>query len=200
MFIKNYKKKEKSDFSKNRIQRAYSFYKIVLLCITMNYKLQIYNQDELLDNVDKLDEVIDFVHRVIPDEKFDRNDFTKLYGNYALYKNIYMYYHNDQLIALSSCNFYNDSVKEDEVIVYLMVIAVDPVYQNSGIGSRFLKHILDMNNQSNVWIKIHKTNMQSQRFFKKNEFKKVPKKEIPSVLNPSYRKPYDIYVHKMIPS
>jgi N-acetylglutamate synthase-like GNAT family acetyltransferase len=166
----------------------------------MNYKLQIYNQDELLDNVDKLDEVMDFVHRVIPDETFDRNDFTKLYGNYALYKNIYMYYHNDQLIGLSSCNFYNDSIKEDEVIVYLMVIAVDPNYQNNGIGSRFLKHILDMNNQSNIWIKIHKTNMQSQRFFKKNEFIKVPKKKIPSVLNPSYRKPYDIYVHKMISS
>ncbi len=161
-----------------------------------SYKLQVYNQDELLDDEEKLDEVMEFVNRVIPDETFDRNDFTKLYGNYALYKNIYMYYQNDQLIALSSCNFYNDSSKEDEVVVYLMVIAVDPTYQNSGIGSRFLKHILDMNNQSHIWIKIHKTNMQSQHFFKKNHFEQVPKKEIPKVLNPSYRKPYNIYVHR----
>ncbi len=156
------------------------------------YQLHIYNQDEV---VDKLDELMEFVQKVIPEENFDTNDFTKIYGSYALYKNIYMYYHHEELVAIASCNFYNDSHQEDEIVVYLMVIAVDPNYQNKGVGTQFLKHILDMNNQSNIWIKIHKTNFQSQRFFKKNDFEKVAKKRIPDVLNPSYRKPYDIYVH-----
>ncbi len=157
-----------------------------------SYKLEIYNQDEILDKIDLL---MDFIKRVIPDEEFDVDDFTKLYGSYALYKNIYMYYYNNELIGICSCNFYNDNVYEDEIVVYLMVIAIDPNYQNVGTGSKLLKHVLDMNNQSNIWIKIHKTNQQSQRFFKKNHFEKVAKKDIPSVLNPSYRKPYDIYVH-----
>lgn len=158
----------------------------------VNYTLSIYNHDEISD---KIDEVLEFIQWILPDENFDANDFTKLYGSYALYKNIYMYYEGSHLIAVASCNFYYDPHREDEVIIYLMVIAVHPDYQNSGVGSRFLNHILDMNNQSNIWIKIHKTNHQSQRFFKKNMFEKVSKKEVPCVINPSYRKPYDMYVH-----
>jgi RimJ/RimL family protein N-acetyltransferase len=163
-----------------------------------NTRLEVYTQDELDD---KIDTIIEFIHKILPDENFDKDDFLKLYGNHAMYKNIYLYYHLNELIGVSSCNFYYDednaSVLEEagEVIVYLMVIAIHENYQNKGVGSNFLKMILDMNNQSNVWIKIHKENTQSQAFFKKNDFEKVTKKSVPSVLAPSYRKPYDVFVH-----
>ncbi len=155
-----------------------------------NYRLEIYNNDEIED---KIDIILNFINENIPDENFDKDDFIKLYGNYAMYKNIYLYYHLNKLIGVSSCNFYYE--EDGEVIVYLMVICIDKDYQNSGIGSNFLKMILDMNNQSNIWVKIHKNNSQSIKFFKKNNFEKVLKKSIPNVLNPSYRKPYDVYVH-----
>jgi RimJ/RimL family protein N-acetyltransferase len=157
-----------------------------------NTRLEVYNQYELDE---KIEDILTFVNSVLPDENFDKDDFLKIYGNHAMYKNIYLYYHLNELIGVSSCNFYCDEDDTEEVIVYLMVICVSEKYQNKGIGSNFLKMILDMNNQSNVWIKIHKDNTQSQAFFKKNDFEKVTKKSIPSVLNPSYRKPYDVYVH-----
>ena len=37
----------------------------------MSYKLEIYNQDEILDKIDLL---MDFIKRVIPDEEFDVDD------------------------------------------------------------------------------------------------------------------------------
>jgi ribosomal protein S18 acetylase RimI-like enzyme len=155
-------------------------------------RLEIYNNDDLDD---KIDEILDFVNTVIPDENFDKDDFIKLYGNYAIYKNIYLYYYNDELIGVSSCNFYLDDLNEEDHIIYMMVIAIKPTYHNCGIGTIFLNKILNMNNQSNIWVKIHKNNMQSQHFFMKNNFEKTAKKNIPSVLNPSYRKPYNTYVH-----
>lgn len=160
----------------------------------LNTRFEIYNQDELDD---KIDSILEFINNVIPDENFDKNDFIKLYGNHAMYKNIYLYYYLNELVGVSSCNFYydEDDVSGTDVIAYLMVICVSKKYQNSGIGSNFLNLILSMNNQSNIWVKIHKDNSQSQNFFKKNNFEKVTKKSIPSVLNPSYRKPYDVYVH-----
>ncbi len=172
-----------------------TYYKIFIMNKELNIfntRLEIYTQDELDD---KIDNILEFIHKILPDENFDKDDFLKLYGNHAMYKNIYLYYHLNELIGVSSCNFYYDEYDDTEVIVYLMVIAVSETYQNKGIGSNFLNMILDMNNQSNVWIKIHKDNNQSQAFFKKNNFEKVTKKSIPSVLNPSYRKPYDVYVH-----
>ncbi len=155
-------------------------------------RLEIYNHDEL-DN--KIDNILEFINKILPDENFDKDDFIKLYGNHAMYKNIYLYYYHYELIGVASCNFYYDEEDDTEVIAYLMVIGVSEKYQNKGVGSKFLNMILDMNNQSNIWIKIHKDNSQSQAFFKKNNFEKVTKKSIPSVLNPSYRKPYDVYVH-----
>ncbi len=160
-----------------------------------NTRLEVYNQDELDD---KIDIILEFINKILPNEGFDKDDFLKLYGNHAMYKNIYLYYNLNELVGVSSCNFYydgEDGCEAGEVIVYLMVIAINEKYQNKGVGSNFLNMILDMNNQSNVWIKIHKDNSQSQAFFKKNNFEKVTKKSIPSVINPSYRKPYDVYVH-----
>lgn len=158
----------------------------------LNTRLEVYNQYEL-DN--KIENILTFINSVLPNENFDKEDFLKLYGNHAMYKNIYLYYNCNELIGVASCNFYYDEEDDTEVIVYLMVICVSEKCQNKGIGSNFLKMILDMNNQSNIWIKIHKDNIQSQAFFKKNNFEKVTKKLIPSVLNPSYRKPYNVYVH-----
>ncbi len=157
-----------------------------------NTRLEVYTQDELDD---KIEDILTFINSILPDENFDEDDFLKLYGNHAMYKNIYLYYHLNELIGVSSCNFYCDEEDDTEVIAYLMVICVSEKYQNKGIGSNFLNLILGMNNQSNIWIKIHKDNTQSQAFFKKNNFEKVTKKSIPSVLNPSYRKPYDVFVH-----
>ncbi len=157
-----------------------------------NTRLEVYTQDEL-DN--KMNDILEFINKILPDENFDEDDFIKLYGNHAMYKNIYLYYHLNELIGVSSCNFYYDEDDDTEVVAYLMVIAISEKYQNKGIGSNFLNLILGMNNQSNIWIKIHKDNSQSQAFFKKNNFEKVTKKSIPTVLNPSYRKPYDVYVH-----
>ena len=157
-----------------------------------NTYCEVYNQYELDD---KIESILEFINNVLPDENFDKDDFLKIYGNHAMYKNIYLYYNCNELIGVASCNFYCDDEESGDVIIYLMVIAVHKNYQNKGIGSNFLNVILGMNNQSNIWIKIHKDNNQSQAFFKKNNFEKVTKKSVPSVLNPSYRKPYDVYVH-----
>ena len=89
----------------------------------------------------KLIDILTFINSILPDEKFDEDDFLKLYGNHAMYKNIYLYYNFNELIGVSSCNFYYDEYDDTEVIVYLMVIAVSETYQNKGIGSNFLNMI-----------------------------------------------------------
>ena len=160
------------------------------------FRLEVYDHEMIPDEL--LERAVDFTNEMLPGENFEPEDFKKIYGKTCLYKNIFMYYMNDLLVGVSVCNFYPDSdpEKSDEVLIYMMVIAVDHGQQGRGIGSKFLNSILQMNNQSDVWIKIHKENDQSQGFFKKNGFVKRPKKSMPEILNPSYRKPYEVFLRK----
>ncbi len=160
------------------------------------FRLEVYENEMIPEEL--LELAVDFVNEMLPGEDFEATDFSKIYGKTCLYKNIFMYYMNDRLVGVSVCNFYPDPdpEKSDDVLIYMMVIAVDKGQQGRGIGSKFLGSILQMNNQSDVWIKIHKENDQSQGFFKKMGFVKRPKKCMPEILNPSYRKPYEVFVKK----
>jgi ribosomal protein S18 acetylase RimI-like enzyme len=168
------------------------------------FRLEVYENEMIPEEL--LLQSVDFVNEMLPDENFEATDFSKIYGKTCLYKNIFMYYMttsvqgkiNDRLVGVSVCNFYPDPdpEKSDDVLIYMMVIAVDKGQQGRGIGSKFLGSILQMNNQSDIWIKIHKENDQSQGFFKKMGFVKRPKKSMPEILNPSYRKPYEVYVKR----
>lgn len=156
--------------------------------------LKIYHNDEYKYTPDFVNTIIDFIHSNLIDENFSHEDFTELFGDFALYKSLYVYYDEEKIIGVCGCNFYKNN-NNDDVIIYLMVIAIDKDYQNKGIGSILLQKIISMNNQSSIWVKIHKENSQSIKFFKKNGFIKTSKKNMPCILNPSFRKPYSIFVY-----
>lgn len=156
-------------------------------------KLETFHHDDYKYNPEFVDSILLFINNNLHDENFSNEDFTQLYGEYALYKSIYVYYDNEKIVGVCACNFYKD--ENDDEIMYLMVIAIDKEYQNKGIGSIMLQKILSMNNQSVIWVKIHKENKQSEHFFKKNGFVKKSKKSMPNILNPSFRKPYNLFYH-----
>ncbi len=164
--------------------------------ILPKFRLEVYDNEMIPDEL--LIQSVDFVNEMLPGEGFEPADFKKIYGKTCLYKNIFMYYMNDKLVGVCTCNFYPDPDPErsDETVIYMMVIAMDKTVQGKGVGTKFLRSILQMNNQSDVWIKIHKGNDQSKGFFKKMGFIKMPKKSMPEMLNPSYRKPYEVFVRK----
>jgi GNAT superfamily N-acetyltransferase len=162
-------------------------------------RLATYTHEELGEKPWLLDKWIDFIERAIPDEGFAESHFTGPLAQNEVEKKAYLVFHPLELERVESIAFtlqYRGMDALDEGPIYLMLIAVDPEGLRQGQGSKLLQYILSTNPLSEVWVKIHRENTASKRFFKKHGFVKTTKKAMHPRLNPSYRLQYDPYVHR----
>lgn len=160
-------------------------------------RLFTYTHEELGDKPWLLDKWMEFVERAIPDEGFVESHFTGPLSPNEIEKRAYLVYHPSELekvdaIALT-IQYRGLETNSSEGPLYLMLIAVDPESLHRGVGSKLMRHILSIHPSTEIWVKIHRENTVSKRFFKKHGFVKRPKKAMHPRLNPSYRLPYDPY-------